>query len=316
MTDKRRQRPNMKPQNDPKEIKRRLMAVSNNLNKNLGDGTVYTLGKSDSLNIRRWSTGIKELDDIIGGGMPCGRLVEVFGGEGAGKTTMLYHLLARHHYSVDIPIEGTFDPARARVFGNTPGNLLICRAKYGEDAMSAISQYVRTGVPFIGLDSIPSCIPKEDIEKMAKAVNKGEDFDTRLGGIPRLMGKYLHDICVQAEIYDTTILFVNQIRDKMNAMLFGEKTDTPGGHLLRHMYSLRLQVARRAWIEIPNKNPSISASTQKVGMIQKVKVVKSKVSNPMGECEIPLYFDRGYVSWDDVDIIRKDLMKANKEKYE
>lgn len=304
-----------KPQNDPAEIKRRLMAVSKNLNANLGDGTVYTLGKSDSLKIKRWSTGITDLDNIIGGGMPCGRLIEVFGGEGAGKTTLCYHLMARHHFAVDIPIEGTFDPARARVFGNTPSNLLVCRAKYGEDAMSAISQFVRTGVPIICLDSIPSCIPKEDIEKMAKAVNKGQDFDTRLGGIPRLMSKYLHDICVQAEMYDTSIVFVNQIRDKMGALLFGEKTDTPGGHLLRHMYSLRLQVARRSWIEVPNKNPSITANTEKVGMVMKIKVVKSKVSNPMGECEVPLFFDRGFVSWDDVEEIRKELMKKNRDLY-
>lgn len=305
----------LKPQNDPEEIKKRLLAVSASINKSQGEGTVYSLGKSDCLNIRRWSTGIEDLDNIIGGGMPCGRVVEIFGGEGAGKTTLCYHLMARQMYSIDIPIEGTFDPARARVFGNTPSNLLICRAKYGEEAMSAICQYIPTGVPLICLDSVPSCIPKEDIEKMAKAVKNGEEFDNRMGGIPRLMGKYLHEITVKIEQYDNTLIFVNQIRDKMNAMMFGEKTDTPGGHLLRHMYSLRLQVARKGWIEIPNKNPAITATTEKVGMVMKIKVVKSKVSNPMGECEIPLFFDRGFVSWDDVEEIRKSLMSERKEQY-
>jgi RecA/RadA recombinase len=91
-------------------------------------------------------------------------------------------------------------------------------------------------------------------------------------------------------------------------MLFGEKTDTMGGHKLKHACSLRIQVARRAWIEIPNKNPYNSASTEKVGLIMKCKVVKSKVSNPMQECEIPLFFDRGFVSFDDVQNIRKELM--------
>jgi len=304
-----------KPQDDPEEIKRRLMKVSSEINKNQGDGTVYSLGKTDQLKIRRWSTGIADLDNITGGGMPCGRVVEIFGGEGAGKTTLCYHLMARNIYAVDIPIEGTFDPVRARVFGNTTSNLLICRAKYGEEAMSAMSQYIKTGVPLICLDSLPSCIPKEDIEKMAKAIKSGEPFDPRMGGIPRLMGKYLHDLTVQAEQYDTTLIFVNQIRDKMNAMMFGEKTDTPGGHLLRHMYSLRIQVARKCWIEVPNKNPSVTSETEKVGMVMKCKVIKSKVCNPMGECEIPLFFDRGFVSWNDVEDIRKELMLANKEKY-
>lgn len=301
---------------DPNDIKKKLMLVSQNINKQQGDGTVYTLGHaSDKLKIRRWSTGIDDLDEIIGGGMPYGRIIEVFGGEGAGKTTLCYHLMAKQLFAIDIPIEGTFDAERAKIFGNTTSNLLICRAKYGEDALSAMGQYIRTGVPLIVLDSIPACIPREDIEKMAKAVGKSDDFETRMGGIPRLFGKYLHDLSVQAEIMDCTLIFVNQIRDKMGAMMFGEKTDTPGGHLLRHEYSLRLQVARRAWIEIPNKNPSITANTEKVGMIQKIKVVKSKISNPMGECEVPIFFDRGYVSFDDIDTIRKEIMEERKERF-
>ena len=101
----------------------------------------------------------------------------------------------------------------------------------------------------------------------------------------------------------------------MNAMLFGEKTDTPGGRKLKHACSLRIQVARRAWIEIPNKDPRNSATNKKVGLIMKCKVVKSKVCNPMGECEIPLFFDRGFVSFDDVQKIRKELMVAEAAKF-
>jgi len=303
-----------KPTDDPAEIKKRLMAVSANINKQQGDGTVYTL-KNANLNIRRWSTNIEDLDEILGGGMPCGRIVEVYGAEGAGKTSLCYHLMSLHPFAIDIPIEGTFDAERAKVFGNSTANLLICRAKYGEDAMSAISQYIRTGVPIICLDSIPACVPKEDIEKMAKAVGKGDEFDVRLGGVARLMGKYLYDINIQAEMHDCTLIFVNQIRDIIGGIGFGETTRTPGGHLLLHAYSVRLKVARRAWIEIPNRNPAITAPTEKVGMIQKIKVMKSKVSNPQGECEVPMFFDRGYVSFDDVDNIRKELMKASREKY-
>jgi RecA/RadA recombinase len=101
----------------------------------------------------------------------------------------------------------------------------------------------------------------------------------------------------------------------MNAMMFGEKTDTPGGRKLKHACSLRIQVARRAWIEIPNKDPRNSATTEKVGLIMKCKVVKSKVCNPMGECEIPLFFDRGFVSFDDVQAIRKELMQKRAAQF-
>ena len=105
------------------------------------------------------------------------------------------------------------------------------------------------------------------------------------------MNKYLPSIEEIIENTGTTVIFINQIRDKMGALMFGEKTDTPGGHKLKHSASLRIQVARRAWIEIPNKNPKNSAANEKVGLIMKCKVVKSKVCNPMGECEIPLFFD-------------------------
>jgi RecA/RadA recombinase len=97
--------------------------------------------------------------------------------------------------------------------------------------------------------------------------------------------------------------------------IFGEKTDTPGGRKLKHACSLRIQVARKGWIEIPNKNPAVSSQSEKVGIIMKAKVVKSKVSNPFGEAELPFFFDRGFVSFDDVNPIRKELMKKRKEEF-
>ena len=108
------------------------------------------------------------------------------------------------------------------------------------------------------------------------------------------------------EMTGTTLVFINQVRDKMNAMMFGEKTDTPGGRKLKHSCSIRIQVARRQWVEIPNKDPRNTARNEKVGLIMKFRVIKSKVCNPMGECEVPLFFDRGFVSFDEVNSIRKD----------
>ena len=299
-----------------KTNKKKIIELCNSINKKEGEGSIYSIdSKHANLKIERWSTGIEDLDRIIGGGMPEGRVVEIFGPESSGKTTLMYHLCSMHDMCLDIPIEGTFDAERAKVFGNKPKQMLIYRAKYGEDAFNKTLQFARAGIPLIGIDSVPSMIPKEDVEKVLKSADKNSIEEQRIGGVARLMNKYLPAIEEIIENCGTTLIFVNQVRDKMNAMLFGEKTDTPGGRKLKHACSLRIQVARKGWIEIPNKNPYNSATTEKIGMIMKCKVVKSKVCNPMGECEIPLFFDRGFVSFDDVADIRKEIMKSRAEEF-
>lgn len=299
-----------------KTNKQAIIDLCNKINKKEGEGSIYTIGsKNANLKINRWSTGIEDLDAIIGGGMPEGRVVEIFGPESSGKTTLLYHLCSLHPLCLDIPIEGTFDAERAKVFGNRPKQLLIYRAKYGEDAFNKTIQFAKAGIPLIGIDSVPSMIPREDAEKVMKSAERDSIEEQRIGGTARLMNKYLPTIEEIIELTGTTLIMINQVRDKMNAMLFGEKTDTPGGHKLKHSCSLRIQVARRSWIEIPNKNPANTASTEKIGLIMKCKVIKSKVCNPQGECEIPLIFERGFVSFDDVDTIRKEIMKQRAEQF-
>lgn len=299
-----------------KTNKAEIIKLCNEINKKEGEGSIYSIGsKHANLNIKRWSTGIEELDNIIGGGMPEGRVVEIFGPESSGKTTLMYHLCGLHDLCLDIPIEGTFDAERAKVFGNRPKQMLIYRAKYGEDAFNKSIKFAKAGIPLIGIDSVPSMVPKDDAEKVLKSVEKDSIEEQRIGGVARLMNKYLPVAEEIIEVTGTTLIFINQVRDKMNALMFGEKTDTPGGRKLKHACSLRIQVARRAWIEIPNKDPRNSANSKKIGMIMKCKVVKSKVCNPMGECEIPLIFERGFVSFDDVPGIRKEMMKAEAAKY-
>lgn len=299
-----------------KTNKKAIIALCNSINKKEGEGSIYSIGsKNANLKINRWSTGIEDLDAIIGGGMPEGRIVEIFGAESSGKTTLLYHLCGLHELCLDIPIEGTFDAERAKVFGNRPKQMLIYRAKYGEDALNKTIKFAKAGIPLIGIDSVPSMTPKEDAEKVLKSAEKDSIEEQRIGGTARLLNKYLPTVEEIIEVTGTTVIFINQVRDKMNAMLFGEKTDTPGGRKLKHACSLRIQVARRAWIEIPNKDPRNSAKTEKIGLIMKCKVVKSKVSNPMGECEIPLIFDRGFVSFDDVPSIRKEIMKQRAQEF-
>lgn len=297
-------------------VKEDIIKLCNDINRKEGEGTIYTLGSEHAnLAIKRWSTGIEDLDNIIGGGMPEGRVIEIFGPESSGKTTLMYQLLGRHPMCLDIPVEGTFDADRAAVFGNKPKQLLVYRAKWGEDALNKTLKFARAGIPMIGIDSVPSLVPKEDAEKVFKSADRDSIEEQRIGGTARLLNKYLPVIEEVIEDTGTTLVFINQVRDKMNAMLFGEKTDTPGGRKLKHSCSLRIQVARRAWIEIPNKNPRNSAANEKVGLVLKCKVVKSKVCNPMGECEVPLFFDRGFVSFDDVKEVRKELMKQRAEQY-
>lgn len=299
-----------------KTNKEAIVKLCNQINKKEGDGSIYSIGsKHANLVINRWSTGIEDLDAIIGGGIPEGRTIEIFGPESSGKTTLLYHLMGLQSLALDIPVEGTFDADRAKVFGNRPKQLLVYRAKYGEDALNKTIQFSKAGIPIIGIDSVPSLVPKEDAEKVLKSSDKDSIEEQRIGGTARLLNKYLPTIEEIIELTGTSVIFINQVRDKMNAMMFGEKTDTPGGRKLKHSASLRIQVARRAWIEIPNKNPKNSAANEKVGFIMKCKVVKSKVCNPMGECEIPCFFDRGFVSFDDVKDIRKEIMKQRVEEF-
>lgn len=296
-----------------KTDKKAIIALCNQINKKDGAGSVYTIGSASSdLKIARWSTGIEDLDAIIGGGMPEGRTVEIFGAESSGKTTLFYHLAARHSLALDIPVEGTFDSERAKVFGNRPKQFLVYRARFGEDALNQTINFARAGIPLIGIDSVPSLIPREDAEKVLKSAANNTIEEQRIGGTARLLNKYLPTIEDIIEQTGTTVVFVNQVRDKMQALLFGEKTDTPGGHKLKHSCSLRIQVARKSWIEIPNHDPRNSAAKEKIGLVMKCKVVKSKVCNPMGECEIPLIFERGFVSFDDVAEIRKEMMKKRR----
>ena len=293
-----------------------IMKLCSDIATKEGDGSVYSLGSKNAvLRIPRWSTGIEELDGIIGGGMPEGRTIEIFGAESSGKTSLAYQLCAQHEMCLDIPIEGTFDAQRARLFGNTPKQMLVYRARYGEKAFNRAIRFAEEGIPLIVIDSVPSMQPKDDIEKIRKAVNSDTEMEMRIGGVARLMDKYLPTLEDVIEQTGTTVIFINQIRDVMNALPFGDTIKTPGGHKLKHSCSLRIQTARRAWIEIPNKNPMNTAAKEKIGLIMKCKVVKSKVCEPMGECEVPMFFDRGFVPFEDLDRVRKEIMKEHAERY-
>lgn len=291
--------------------KSKILKLCKDIEAKEGKGSIFQLDSKNSvLKIPRLSTGIEDLDYIIGGGLPKGRIIEIFGAESSGKTTLAYHLLSQMELGLHIPIEGTFDASRAKAMGCTKKNMLVYRAKYGEQALNRAMDLALAGIPLVIIDSVPACVPKDESEK----VRKNLEDQPKIGEIARLYNRALPELVDICETTGTIIILINQIRDKMQAMLFGEKTDTPGGKAIKFYSSIRIQIARKAWIEVPNKNPKNSAATEKVGLINKIKVVKSKVCNPMGEAEIPLFFDRGYVSFDDVNNIRKEIMLENNRK--
>ena len=288
-----------------------ISKLCKDIEKKSGKGSIFTVGKNASLQIPRWQTRIEALDNIIGGGMPKGRIIEIFGPESSGKTSLMYWLMSLHSLGLYIPIEGTYDEERALQMGVQKGKMIVHRANYGEEALNDVLKFAKAGIPIIGLDSVPACQPKDDITK----IEKDAENEVRIGGVARLFSKMLPAIVRTCEESGTTLILINQVRDNMNAMLFGDKDTTPGGRAIKFYSSLRIKVARRAWIEIPNKNPNISANTEKVGLIMKAKVQKSKVSNPFAECEMPFFFDRGFVGYDDIVPIRKELMKLRREQY-
>ena len=288
-----------------------IMDICKDIQKKSGDGSIVMSGSSKTLSIPRWSTSIDNLDTVLGGGMPQGRVIEIFGPESSGKTSLVYWLMSLHKLGVYIPIEGAYEADRAKAIGVQDKQMIVYRAQYGEEALNAVIRFAKAAVPIIAIDSVPACMPKEDIDKIEKSV----DNETRIGGTARLFSKTLPIIERIIEETGTTLILVNQVRDNMQAMPFGDKDVTPGGRAIKFYSTIRLKVARRAWIEIPNKNPMVSSQNEKVGLIMKVKAVKNKTANPFREAELPFFFDRGFTSYDDIKPIRMELMKERKKKY-
>lgn len=288
--------------------KKKLVATLKAFEKEYGVGSIFSLDSEKStFVVDRWSTGLEDLDNILGGGIPYGRFIELFGPESAGKTTLAYHLLAQHEVAVDIPIEGTFDAKRAKIFGNKKGQLFIRRCEYGEQCMETIQEISKANVPLVVIDSVPSMITRKEFEE------DDMEKEGQRGRIAALLATKLPKLVTLCEQSGTTVIFINQLRDEMKAGLFGPQTHTPGGRALKHFASIRLQVNRMSWIEVPNKNPANSAAKEIIGMIMKVKVIKSKVCNPLGECTLAIVFDRGFVPVDDVPQIRKEIMKQRNQ---
>lgn len=248
--------------------------------KKYGPGALFLLSdKEDGGNIIRIPTGLADLDSIIGGGLPEGRILEIYGPEAAGKTSLAYHFCSLFKVRAFIDAEGTFDRNRCRnVFGNSAGKLFLRKPDTGEQAMELLLGFADAGVPLIVVDSVAAMLPESTFNK------KVED-NARIGALAKMLSETLPVLAANCGKSGSTVILINQIRDKIGALPWGDPTTTPGGKALKHFASLRLKVARKG---------NIVKSGRKLGITSKIQVAKSKVCDPFGEAELPLYFASGF----------------------
>lgn len=204
----------------------------------------------------------------------------------------------------------TFDAQRAKMFGNKKGQLFVNRAAItGEKCLEAILKVAPSHIPCIVIDSVPCMVTEDQLDP--KNITK----EGRRGTIASLFSLRYPAVRLAIEENGNTVILINQIRDKMNAMPFGEQTTTPGGHAIKHFNSIQLKVSRVKWIEVPNKDPRNDAMQEKIGMVMNIKVTKSKVSVPLKECKIAMLFHYGFMTIEQAIEKRKEIMAENNQKY-
>ena len=247
------------------------------------------------------STGSLTLDIALGvGGLPRGRVVEVFGPESSGKTTLVYHVIAeaqrRGGICAFIDAEHAMDPAYAKRIGVDIDNLLVSQPDTGEQALEITELLIRSGaLDVVAIDSVAALTPKAEIE--------GEMGDSHVGLQARLMSQALRKLAGTLNRTDTICLFTNQLREKIGVM-FGNPETTPGGRALKFYASVRLDIRR---IE------TLKEGTDAIGNRTRVKVVKNKVAPPFKQAEFDIIYGTGF-SWEgtvlDTGIERKVVTKS------
>lgn len=281
---------------------KKILRIIESTEKQFGKGSIFPLGsKYENAQIPRVLTNLPDFDGAIGGGIPEGRIIELFGQESAGKTEFSYHIMAQYKLALMVDAEGTFNGARARLHGNRKGQLIIRKPDYAEEALGLIFDFAEAGIPIIVVDSVPSLIPKKEMEQTSKKFDKNAGMAMISGVLSRKL-PILAGICQKS---GTTVLFINQVRDNFNAGPFGDPHVTPGGRALKHNASLRMKIGRKGWLQ----HPKLGA----FGQISKIKIVKSKVSKPYRECELPLVFDKGFVLPHDLVGVRTELIDGEGE---